>query len=276
LLTPEPIVRGFDWRRIRLPSMGGISWPAVDWRSYAISGGLLLAAGGLWLLTYSFLSSSGSKPVAVETVPAQPNPAQHVQPPVVAATVQPQAPPVASTVQPNPMPALQRVATPVPSSARAAPRPAVSNPATVAQLPKAVPPANAKKPEPQLVAVTPPPSQSKAQSRPVTAPMPPKVAAAPTVVSPPPAASEIPQVSLRLEFAIASWAEVYDGEGRRLLYAVGDPSRPRTVSGKPPLKVTLGMAGSVQARVNGRPIAIPRRIGQDSASFTIGQNGAIR
>jgi hypothetical protein len=48
------------------------------------------------------------------------------------------------------------------------------------------------------------------------------------------------------------------------------------VSGKPPLKVTLGMAGSVQARVNGRPIAIPRRIGQDSASFTIGSNGAIR
>jgi hypothetical protein len=75
---------------------------------------------------------------------------------------------------------------------------------------------------------------------------------------------------------VASWAEVYDGDGKRLLYAVGDPKRPRTVSGKPPLKVTLGMAGSVQARVNGRPIAIPRRIGQDSASFTIGSSGTVR
>jgi hypothetical protein len=69
---------------------------------------------------------------------------------------------------------------------------------------------------------------------------------------------------------------VYDGDGRRLLYAVGDPNRARTISGKPPLKVTLGTAGSVQARVNGRPIAIPRRIGQDSASFTVNANGSIR
>ena len=87
---------------------------------------------------------------------------------------------------------------------------------------------------------------------------------------------EVAQVSIRLEFSSASWAEVYDGDGRRLLYAVGDPNRPRTLSGKPPLKVTLGTAGSVQARVNGRPIAIPRRIGQDSASFTVNANGAIR
>ena len=86
----------------------------------------------------------------------------------------------------------------------------------------------------------------------------------------------VPQVSLRLEFTTASWAEVYDGDGKRLMYSIGDPNKPRTVSGKAPLKVTLGTAGSVQARVNGRPIAIPRRIGQESASFSVNANGSIR
>jgi cytoskeleton protein RodZ len=139
------------------------------------------------------------------------------------------------------------------------------------------------KPEPPKVATTPAPPAAAPEPRvaasqpgPATVTVPGPTAATSTQQALPPAAPEAPQVSLRLEFAVASWAEVYDRDGRRLLYAVGDPSRPRTISGTPPLKVTLGQAGSVQARVNGRPIAIPRRIGQESASFTVGANGSIR
>ena len=65
-------------------------------------------------------------------------------------------------------------------------------------------------------------------------------AAAPSnpVPEPAPVASASEPVRLRIEFNEPSWAEVYDATGQRLLYDVGQPDRPRVVSGAAPLNGT--------------------------------------
>jgi cytoskeleton protein RodZ len=292
LLTPDPMVRGFDWRRVAT----SIDWRGIDWRTYGIIGGLLVVAGGLWLVT-NLLRSSGDSPQVVaeapsasatqgasqSTIPDATTPqtttpgttsgttpqlsATPTRPPTVAAAQQ--QPPTAAEATPTTSRRPVITSTPVPRS-----NTAVAPPVQPGAVPKPEPPKVATTPTPPAAA--PEPRVAASQPGPATVTVPGPTAATSTQQALPPAAPEAPQVSLRLEFAVASWAEVYDRDGRRLLYAVGDPSRPRTISGTPPLKVTLGQAGSVQARVNGRPIAIPRRIGQESASFTVGANGSIR
>ena len=83
-------------------------------------------------------------------------------------------------------------------------------------------------------------------------------------------------VRLRLEYSNASWTEVYDGTGRRLLFDLGEPGRVRTISGAPPLRVTLGEASAVRVQVNDRAVAVPRQFGRDSARFLIAANGAVQ
>lgn len=93
-------------------------------------------------------------------------------------------------------------------------------------------------------------------------------AAAPT-----PAASD---VRLRLEYNGASWTEIYDAGGKRLMFGLGDTGRARTVSGAPPLRVTLGNASAVTVQVNDRSVVVPRQSGRDSARFLIAGNGAVQ
>jgi cytoskeleton protein RodZ len=290
LLTPDPMVRGFDWRRV----VASIDWRGIHWRTYGIIAGLLVVAGGLWLVTNLLRSSTDAPQVAAESASESASPG--ASPSATPGTSLPQ------TTTPGAMtPGTTTARTTTPGTPRLSATPvtqppvasAQQQPPTTSQRPltsaraaqagtAAAPPVQSgtvPKREPPKVATTPapPPAARVAANQPVTATVTePVPTAIPSTQPPPPAAPETPQVSLRLEFAAASWAEVYDRDGRRLLYAVGDPSRPRTISGTPPLKVTLGQAGSVQARVNGRPIAIPRRIGQESASFTVGANGSIR
>jgi cytoskeleton protein RodZ len=252
-----------------------LNWQSMDWRMYGIIGALVFAAAAsTWLLSrprtaapqvatsaQTAPSQSQQAPATLEAAAAS-SEAVPPQGAAVTAAVTPAAPPVTKPVQQATLPpqrsASSRAAVPPPPLTQSA------TPAPVAAAPRIQPPASASAaavPQPKQAAV--PAGQTANVAVPGTA--------SDAAVIP-----EEVQVSLRLEFSSASWAEVYDGEGRRLLYAVGDPNRARTVSGKPPLKVTLGTAGSVQARVNGRPIAIPRRIGQDSASFTVNANGSIR
>lgn len=103
-------------------------------------------------------------------------------------------------------------------------------------------------------------------------------------IAPAPASSTAPvematadgvQVRLRLEFSEASWTEVYDATGRRLMFGLGDPSRVRNLAGVAPLRVTLGAASAVTAHVNDEPIVIPRRAGRDASKFVIGADGRI-
>lgn len=293
LVAPPSLDRRLDWRRL--------DWRRLDWRIYAAIGGLALTSTAVgWLLAHSSSDSSDAQVAArSESTPAQPPADMDAVAPEATSTVLPAAAPPPSGSVPAAVQSTQSATnTPPPKVA------AAQTPAAAAPKPKSSPPATAV---PKVAAAAPPKPQasaSRSASATTAAVVPPKVQAPASVsaaTQPKPAAAstqvakvvpgsagpapqtaapevapEIPPVSLRLEFAVASWAEVYDGDGRRLLYAVGDPNRPRTISGKPPLKVTLGMAGSVQARVNGRPIAIPRRIGQDSASFTVTAKGSIR
>lgn len=83
------------------------------------------------------------------------------------------------------------------------------------------------------------------------------------------------QVRLRLEFSDESWTEVYDGEGKRLMFGTGTAGRVRTLTGTPPLHVTLGAASAVSVQVNDEPILIPRRVGRDAAKFVIDAAGVV-
>jgi cytoskeleton protein RodZ len=85
-----------------------------------------------------------------------------------------------------------------------------------------------------------------------------------------------PLVRLRLEFNEASWVEVYDAGGQRLLYDVGQPGRPRVVAGPAPLNVVVGLAAAVSVQVNDQPILVPRRANRDSTRFRVGADGAVQ
>jgi cytoskeleton protein RodZ len=99
--------------------------------------------------------------------------------------------------------------------------------------------------------------------------------AAPAAHAPAVAAPASTVVRLRLEFSDASWAEVYDADGDRLMFDMGAPGRVRTLSGTPPLSVTLGAASAVSAQVNDEPIVIPRRAGRNASKFVIDAAGRV-
>jgi cytoskeleton protein RodZ len=80
---------------------------------------------------------------------------------------------------------------------------------------------------------------------------------------------------LALSFSGLSWVEVSDASGRRLLqglYAAG--SAPRTLSGAPPLRVTLGNAPAVALRVNDQAVRLEALMRHDgSARLLIDTDG---
>jgi cytoskeleton protein RodZ len=90
------------------------------------------------------------------------------------------------------------------------------------------------------------------------------------------AAAGAAEVRVRLEFSEPSWAEIYDATGRRLMFDMGTPGRVRTIAGVPPLRVNLGLASAVSARIDNQPIVIPRRAGRDGAKFLIEADGSVK
>ena len=60
------------------------------------------------------------------------------------------------------------------------------------------------------------------------------------------------------------------------MFGLGDSGRVRTISGTPPLRVTLGYASAVSVQVNDRTVAVPRLSGRDSAKFLVAANGAVQ
>lgn len=83
-------------------------------------------------------------------------------------------------------------------------------------------------------------------------------------------------IRLRLEFSDASWTEIYDAAGTRLMFGLGESGRVRTFNGTPPLRITLGNASAVAIQVNGQPVVVPRRAGRDSTRFLIGPGGVVQ
>lgn len=84
-------------------------------------------------------------------------------------------------------------------------------------------------------------------------------------------------VSISLAFAADSWAEIYDGSGKAVLYDLGQAGTQRTIAAAAPLSVTLGNAPTVRLQVNGRAVAVPAPpAGQTVARFTIDPDGSLR
>jgi cytoskeleton protein RodZ len=105
------------------------------------------------------------------------------------------------------------------------------------------------------------------------------IAAPPIVVEPvepPRPPVQAAQVTVQLTFASASWTEVNDADGLRLMYEVGQEGQTRTLAGKAPLRVVLGLASAVKMRINDQPATIPRQTGKDATRFEIAADGSMR
>lgn len=72
--------------------------------------------------------------------------------------------------------------------------------------------------------------------------------------APPPATSAAAQ--LQLNFTAASWVDISDASGHRLLHGLIAPGTTRSLSGAPPLRVVLGNSPSVALRLNGQPVSV--------------------
>lgn len=83
------------------------------------------------------------------------------------------------------------------------------------------------------------------------------------------------QVRLRLQFNDASWTEIYDATGKRLMFGLGESGKVSSLAGVPPIRVTLGKASAVTVQVNDHPVVVPRRAGRDAAKFVVTANGAV-
>lgn len=78
------------------------------------------------------------------------------------------------------------------------------------------------------------------------------------------------RVQVVFAFEVDSWLEVRDADGRRLAYEMGRGGRSRTVSGRPPLSVSLGQFKGVAITVDGRPFSIPdTAIRGNTARFSV-------
>lgn len=84
------------------------------------------------------------------------------------------------------------------------------------------------------------------------------------------------QAQLALRFSAASWVEVYDAEGRRLLHGVEAADSARTLAGATPLRVVLGNAPGVALQVNGQAVALGGLVHHDrSAHILIDGTGRV-
>jgi hypothetical protein len=99
--------------------------------------------------------------------------------------------------------------------------------------------------------------------------------AAVTDAAPPPVPPG--HVSISLVFAADSWAEIYDGSGKAVLYDLGKAGTQRTIAAAAPLSVTIGNAPTVTISVNGRRVDVPVAPGGGTVGrFKIEADGTVR
>lgn len=144
----------------------------------------------------------------------------------------------------------------------------VTRPSPLHSLPR-VPSLEPPQDTPTLSGGVPTPVLQPEAAAPATQP-----AADPPAPPPSPAAVADP-VRVRLEYSDASWTEIYDASGKQLMFNLGEIGRVRTVTGTPPLRVTLGNASAVAMQVNEQSVVVPRRAGRDSAKFVITAEGEV-
>ena len=76
-------------------------------------------------------------------------------------------------------------------------------------------------------------------------------------------------VQLALHFSAASWVEISDADGRRLLHGLIEAGSARTLDGAAPLRVVLGNAPAVALRVNGQPVTLERLVHHDGSAHVL-------
>lgn len=81
------------------------------------------------------------------------------------------------------------------------------------------------------------------------------------------------EARLGLSFTAASWVEVSDANGRRLLQGLMNGGSGRTLSGAAPLRVTLGNAPAVSIEINGRPVALAGLVRRDGSAHLLIDGG---
>lgn len=81
--------------------------------------------------------------------------------------------------------------------------------------------------------------------------------------APPPPPSAAAQ--LQLNFTAASWVDISDGSGHRLLHGLIAPGTTRSLSGAPPLRVILGNSPAVALRLNGQPVSVDGLMHRDGS-----------
>ncbi|GBE11616.1 cytoskeleton protein RodZ [bacterium BMS3Abin12] len=125
------------------------------------------------------------------------------------------------------------------------------------------------------------PAPPRAPTKPVRVPA---LGRSPPVASPPVAPSPGPAVrtpsprrasapspgELVLRCRGASWVEVRDASGRRLVYDLLHAGEVRRVSGTPPFRVLLGNAAAVRLEWDGRPVSLPHRPPGKVVQVTVG------
>jgi cytoskeleton protein RodZ len=88
------------------------------------------------------------------------------------------------------------------------------------------------------------------------------------------AAAALGGTQLALSFSAASWVEVSDANGRRLLQGLIDAGSERKLAGAAPLRVILGNAPAVSLQVNGRAVGLAGLVRRDgSARLLIDEAG---
>ena len=92
----------------------------------------------------------------------------------------------------------------------------------------------------------------------------------------PNAVAAVGSIEVKLQYSEASWTEIYDANDNKLMFNLGEIGRVRTVTGTPPLRITLGNASAVTVQINERPVVVPRRAGRDSAKFSISADGQVQ
>ncbi len=101
--------------------------------------------------------------------------------------------------------------------------------------------------------------------------------AEPALASGPPQPLPQGHVRVSLTFTTDSWAEIYDGSGKAVLYDLGRAGTQRAIAAAAPLSVTFGNPSAVTLVVNGRPTAMPPSpAGQTVARFRIESDGSLR
>jgi cytoskeleton protein RodZ len=82
------------------------------------------------------------------------------------------------------------------------------------------------------------------------------------------------EARLALSFSAASWVDVSDAGGRRLLQGLIDAGATRSLSGAAPLRLVIGNARGVVVEVNGKPVTLAGLVRRDgSARLLIDEAG---